>query len=158
MNKQQLRQDIIETLKRDLNGAVEAAQHALDGATHEQSKAETQYDTLGLEHAYLAEGQSRRIDALGLAISQVQNWSIKDFTKEDEIYLGAIVTLEDIKNQQLTTLFLAPAGGGISIKVENLEIKVITPQTPLGESILGLMLDDEVRLQGKVRFHITAVQ
>ncbi len=158
MNKQQLRQEIIETLKQELDGAIKAAQVALDGATHEQSKAETQYDTLGLEHAYLAEGQSRRIDSLNKDIMQLESWSIPSFNQDDEIYLGALLALQDIKNKKTMRVFLVPCGGGITLKHDELEINVISPQTPLGEALLGLMLDEEVMLGNVPRFQICDLQ
>jgi len=157
MNKHLLRQAIIQTLQQELSVAMQAAQQAHDAATHEQSKAETQYDTLGLENAYLAEGQSRRIDELIHAISQLENWSIKDFKEDEEIYLGALLTLES-QSKQTLRLFLAPAGGGITIEPENDAIKVITPKTPLGQALLGLSVEDTAKLQTGVSYLITHLQ
>jgi len=157
MNKHLLRQAIIQTLQQELSVAMQAAQQAHDAATHEQSKAETQYDTLGLENAYLAEGQSRRIDELIHAISQLENWSIKDFKEDEEIYLGALLTLES-QSKQTLRLFLAPAGGGITIEPENDTIKVITPKTPLGQALLGLSVEDTAKLQTGVSYLITHLQ
>jgi len=157
MNKHLLRQAVIQTLQQELSAAMQAAQQAHDAATHEQSKAETQYDTLGLENAYLAEGQSRRIDELIHAISQLENWSIKDFKEDEEIYLGALLTLES-QNKKILRLFLAPAGGGISIKQGDHSIKVITPQTPLGQALLGLNVEDTAKLQTGVSYIVTHLQ
>jgi len=157
MNKHLLRQAVIQTLQQELSAAMQAAQQAHDAATHEQSKAETQYDTLGLENAYLAEGQSRRIDELIHAISQLENWSIKDFKEDEEIYLGALLTLES-QNKKILRLFLAPAGGGISIKQGDYSIKVITPQTPLGQALLGLNVEDTAKLQTGVSYIVTHLQ
>ncbi|MEY8203631.1 MAG: transcription elongation factor GreAB [Bermanella sp.] len=157
MNKHHLRQAIIQNLQQTLASAVQAAQQAHDAATHEQSKAETQYDTLGLESAYLAAGQSRRIDEMTLAISQLQNWSIKDFNEDEEIYLGALLTL-NAPNQQTLRLFLAPAGGGISIPLGADAIKVITPQTPLGRALLGLGVEDTVTLPNGASYEVSHLQ
>ncbi len=157
MNKQNLSQEIITSLQHDLLAAQQAAQQAHDAATHEQSKAETQYDTLGLENAYLAEGQSRRIDELVQAISQLKNWSIKDFDVDEEVYLGALLTLELPTGQQMQ-VFIAPAGGGINIKRGDGTIKVITPQTPLGEALLGLGVEDSVKLATGVSYQIKHLQ
>ena len=158
MNKQQLRQDIVDTLKAELSSAMDAAQQAHDAATHEQSKAETQYDTLGLENAYLAQGLSRRIDELIQAISQLENWTIKDFTQDDDIYLGALLTLQAPSKPETLTVFMAISGGGVVLKQGTSTIKVITPQTPLGQALLGLGVEDTVRVSEAITYKILELQ
>ena len=151
MDKSDLISRIIQNLHTELEQAMTAAQQAHNGATHEQSKAETQYDTIGLEHAYLAEGQSRRIDELLLQISKLENWQAPDFSEDDEVYLGALVSLQSANNKQTLTVFLAPAGGGQDID----HIQIITPQTPLGQALLGLGLEEEARLANGQKYLIT---
>jgi len=158
MIKNQLIEKALLVLKDELENAISAAQQAHDGATHEQSKAETQYDTLGLEHAYLAQGQSRRIDELIHSISLLENWKVLDFCEEDEIYLGAMVTLKGSANKPLLTVFLAPAGGGIVIKLQDKEYQMITPQTPLGQSLIGLTLDDTLSLNNGLKYEVVAIR
>ncbi len=158
MNKQQLRQDIVDTLKIQLASAMNAAQQAHDAATHEQSKAETQYDTLGLENAYLAQGLGRRIDELIQSISLLENWTIKDFTPDDDIYLGALLTLQLTAKKETLTVFIAISGGGVVLKQGANTIKVITPQTPLGQALLGLGVEDTARLNETVTYQILTLQ
>jgi len=155
MNKHHLRQEMIDILNQELENAINAARQAHDAATHEQSKAETQYDTLGLENAYLAHGLSRRIDELTQSISVLKNWSIKDFANDEEIYLGALLTLVTQDAQQ-SVIFLAPSGGGLII--DQNKVKVITPQTPLGQALLGREVEDEVTLNTQARFKIVNLQ
>lgn len=154
MIKDQLIKNTLSVLKDELENAISAAEMAHDGATHEQSKAETQYDTLGLEHAYLAQGQSRRIDELIHSISLLENWKVLDYADDDEVYLGALVTLqEEVSNQSLTVL-LAPAGGGVMIRLEEKDYQMITPQTPLGQSLIGLTIDETLSLNNGLRYQI----
>lgn len=153
IHKQTLIEHALGQLRQEMQGAIDAAQQAHDGATHEQSRAETQYDTLGLEHAYLAHGQSKRIDDLQTAIVRLENWQVADFQLEDEIYLGAIVTLLNPPSSTLT-VFLTPAGGGI--KVAN-HIQLLTPDSPLGQALLGLQVDDVCRLSNGQSYTITHV-
>ena len=61
MDKKTLLRLITEKLAAVLEVAVRAAQTAHETATHEENGAEKMYDTLGLEAAYLAAGQSRRV-------------------------------------------------------------------------------------------------
>ena len=157
MIKEQLIKHTLNTLKVELEGAIAATQQAHDSATHEQSKAETQYDTLGLENAYLAQGQSRRIADLSQAISLLENWKVLSFDQGDEIYLGALLTLKNINKDQDMHVFIAPAGGGIMAKLDKLNYQVITPKTPLGQSLLGLTMEECVTLNNGEQFEITAI-
>jgi hypothetical protein len=153
MTKPEIIQSIIHNLRQDLSQAMFAAEEALKGATHEQSKAETQYDTLGLEHAYLAEGQSRRIDTLGAEITRLDNWQAPDFSIDDEVYLGALIELTHTITADVLSVFLAPAGGGQ--KIEGLTLHVITPDTPLAASILGRCIGDIAKLPNGQVYEIT---
>jgi len=73
MNKTALQQQIIATLEadREVAKAVLAATH--EAATHAESKAENKYDTRGLEAAYLADGQRRRLHEIETALAAYRN-------------------------------------------------------------------------------------
>ncbi|HLH51991.1 MAG TPA: hypothetical protein VKY92_00020 [Verrucomicrobiae bacterium] len=60
MQKAQLLQQIIAILRDSLCVLEKAARASHAEATHESSKAESKYDTRGLEAAYLAGGQARQ--------------------------------------------------------------------------------------------------
>ena len=60
MHKAQLIQQIIASLSESLALLEKAARASHAEATHESSKAESKYDTRGLEAAYLAGGQARQ--------------------------------------------------------------------------------------------------
>ena len=64
MDKNLLLQDVLSHLQSDLEQATLAAVTAHEAATHEENVAENKYDTLGLEAAYLASGQARRVEEL----------------------------------------------------------------------------------------------
>lgn len=156
--KQSLVEATIEKLKADLSQAITAAEEAHKGATHEQSKAETQYDTIGLEHAYLAEGQSRRIEQIKLDIMALENWSIPEFEEESEIYQGALVQLCNLTSKQVMTVFLVPAGGGHEVRLtapSQLAVNIITPTSPIGEALLGIGLEDIAETETGQRFEVT---
>ena len=61
MSKDALIAAVLVRLEEDLKVAQDAARAARDAATHEESVAENKYDTFGLESAYLAEGQAKRV-------------------------------------------------------------------------------------------------
>ena len=41
---------------------------------------------------------------------------------------------------------MAPAGGGLSLTLEGQVVGIITPQSPLGQALLGARTDDDVEL------------
>lgn len=155
MNKDKLITAIIDRLQHDLNNAITAAEQAHLASTDEQSIAETQYDTLAIESAYLAEGQSRRIGEIQQAISQLQQFIIKPFTENCAIDVGACVQLAEqtdtalAKNNQVKNnqwYFICPVAGGMSISLEGNSYTIITPQSPVGQNLIGKCLDDDFEL------------
>lgn len=157
MNKHTLIQAILSQLNVELTHALEAAEEAHKGATHDQSKAETQYDTLGLEHAYLAEGQAKRIASLKEHIILLNKMSVKNLTEDDPIYLGAIVHLTNLQTQQTLTVFIASCAGGTHVHHDGLEIHVISSNSPLTQALLGLYTGDICKLESGAEFEITQV-
>ena len=153
MDKTELIQRIIQNLQDELVQAIHAAEEAHAGATHAESKAETQYDTIGLEHAYLAEGQSRRIDELRIDISKLENWQAPDFNEDDEAYLGACLRLESSDGHKTLSLFIAPSGGA-----QNIEgMQIITPNTPLGQALLGKGEEETITLPNGLSYSIQRI-
>lgn len=136
MDKKQLLRLITEKLAADLEVAVRAAQTAHETATHEENVAENKYDTLGLEAAYLAAGQSRRVEEIRQALGLYRNLVLRDFDEERGIQLTALVTLLNADGSR-RTVFLGPEAAGLKIDCESREVLVITPRSPLGQSLIG---------------------
>ncbi|MDA9557070.1 hypothetical protein N9R79_06155 [Vibrio sp.] len=130
IDKEQLRSELLTLLTQQRQNALEAASSAHDDATHEQSVAETQYDTVGLESAYLAHGQSQRVMDCDQMISQIQSLHLKEFDELDDINLGALITL----STGMVCWFLPVCGG---VKLSSGKVIVITPHSPLGEMLDG---------------------
>src|SRR5882762_153317 len=94
MNKTALVKRIIAVLTRSLSVLEKAARASHEEATHESSRAESKYDTRGLEAAYLAGGQTRQAKEILDAISLYQSSAPKEFAANDPIDLTALVELE----------------------------------------------------------------
>ena len=43
--------------------------------------------------------------------------------------------------------FIAPRGGGLVTSVDGLPVQVITPQSPIGEAVLGRRAGETVRIE-----------
>ncbi|MBN0988884.1 GreA/GreB family elongation factor [Amphritea pacifica] len=155
MDKKQLIAQIISQLQADLDMNIAAAHEAREAATHEESVAENQYDTLGLEASYLAHGQSKRVQALEIDLTACRAMPQREVTENSAIALGTLVTLEN-EAGAVKRLFLGPAGGGVQVTEMAETVTVITPQSPIGQALTGRYRGDIVTLpQGE--FEITAI-
>ncbi|GAA3925690.1 transcription elongation factor GreAB [Litoribacillus peritrichatus] len=143
MNKELIRQAILNNLEEELRLAIHAANEARDLATHEESIAETQYDTVGLEASYLAHGQSMRVAEFQEAIQSYRNLPMAQFDEDTPVRVTALVTVEYQDHTQ-KQFFIGPMAGGMQLKVAGEDIMLVTPEAPLAKKLLGLYEGDEV--------------
>lgn len=158
MNKRAVIQKIVAKLTSELEGYFRAARAAHAEATHEQNKAENKYDTRGLEAAYLARGQSRQAKEAEAAIAAFEKLEARTFQKGEAIDLGAVVELEN--KDEPAVYFIGPKAGGTEVVHDGREILVITPQSPLGEQLLGKKQGDSLQLSlagARDRYRVVSV-
>jgi transcription elongation GreA/GreB family factor len=144
MNKRAIIQKITAQLVSELEIYFRAAQFSRAEATHESNKAENKYDTRGLEASYLARGQSKQAAELEAAIAEYQKLGVQKFTDGDAIAVGALVELEH--GGENSIYFVGPRAGGTEVIHDRKEILVITPQSPLGEQLMGKKSGDQPQL------------
>lgn len=151
-DKQVLKAALLQSLDDEINVALQSATTAHGTASDANNKPENKYDTLALEAAYLAHGQSERILGLQQMRIQVAKWPVPELSDNDSIRLGACVEViaEDDTKQRV---FIAPVGGK-KLQIEGQSILVISSETPLAKSLLGKSLGDEVSLTlgGKAQY------
>ncbi|MFQ3170348.1 MAG: hypothetical protein ACI9DG_000361 [Oleispira sp.] len=162
VNKKQLLKQLLNHLQQEIDATLNAVNEAHALASHEQSKPENQYDTLALEAAYLAHGQSVRIAELQRQFMLLDHFELSDYSDESRIVVGALVCIENSvegvsreENQQ-QWLWLLPVAGGILLKFEdcnsnnnesgNLALRTITPEAPLAKKLLGNYVGDKLVL------------
>jgi transcription elongation GreA/GreB family factor len=145
MNKRTLIRKIVARLTEELQVYFRAANASRAEATHEQSKAEGKYDTRGLEASYLARGQSRQAAEIESAIAEFEKLAVRKFGDGEAIGHGALVELEH--GGENSFYFLGPRAGGTEVVHEKKEILVITPQSPLGEQLMGRKQGDALQLK-----------
>lgn len=142
-----LREAILERLRRDLDQQTAAANLARDEAISEESRPENKYDTHSQEAAYLAEGQARLANEISLSLAQYATLPMPVFAEGAVVALGALVSLSG--GRGTAWYFVGPRAGGIEIRVDDREILVITPQSPLGRELVGRRVGDAVKLPGR---------
>ncbi len=158
MKKGQLIKQIIASLSESVGLLEKAARASHAEATHESSKAESKYDTRGLEAAYLAGGQARQAKEILDLIELYGALATKDFAPDEAIDLTALVELD--ANDTRSIYFIGPRNGGLEIEHQRKEITVITPQSPLGQNLMGKKAGQRwtAKLGGSVaKYHIVSV-
>ena len=158
MNKALLIQQIVASLRESLGVLEKAARASHAEATHESSKAESKYDTRGLEAAYLAGGQARQAKEILDSIKLYDTLTTRDFSGDEPIDLTALVELDAGGARSL--YFIGPKNGGLEIELQRKEITVITPQSPLGQNLMGKKAGQRwtAKLGGSVvKYHIVSV-
>ena len=145
---------ILDDLQHAYQGAMHAADQAHSAATDDQSVAETQYDTLAIEAAYLAHGQSQRVAECLADINAYEKLKAALPSSLQEVVLGCLVHILDEDDNE-KWVFFGPTAGGTKIQLAQNEVVVVTPTSPLGEALLGLTVGEEaeVHLGGKVVFY-----
>jgi len=144
VNKRALIKKIIARLTDELEVYFRAAQASRAEATHEQSKAENKYDTRGLEAFYLARGQFRQAAEIPGAIAAFEKLDTRKFGAGESVDVGAFVELA--LDGEKTAYFIGPRAGGTEVLHEKREVTVITPQSPLGELLVGRKQGDVLKL------------
>lgn len=147
LSKQSIYQSFMHELEAQYNIAVNAANDAKSHATHDENVAEHKYDTLGLEASYLAEGQSRRAIELFDHLENFKKLKLLDFDSDSPLKLTALVLLKNLEKLEYRLLFIAPCAGGLVLKLQHMDVRVITPASPLGKQLIGAYVGDDVTVQ-----------
>lgn len=150
MDKKDLLVQLIQHLQQEIDVTMNAVNEAHALASHEQSKPENQYDTLALEAAYLAHGQSERIAELQRQVMLLNHFDFLEYNDDSRIAVGALVCVEEfdieVNNPDLQWFWLLPVAGGVLLNVGEIEIRTITAKAPLADKLLGSYVGDEVVL------------
>ena len=145
ITKHTIVQKVIQQLGLELENLAGASRAMHADASDEQSKAEDQYDTRGLETAYLASSQARAATETESALAAYQTLTLQKFAPTDPIDLTALVELEARGARDL--YFIGPQRGGFEIHHQGTEVIVITAESPLGQQLIGKTTGARIKLQ-----------
>ena len=133
MNKTTILKTLLVELENELRRQQAANERASAGATHSESRAETKWDTCGLESSYLARGHAQQFKALAANVHELRAFVAPVF---DGMPIGQGALVEVSLDGDNLLFFLLPCGGGVELAVEGREITVITPESPVGAALL----------------------
>ncbi len=133
MDKATILKALVAELEGELHRLLAANERASAGATDSESKAETKWDTCGLEASYLARGHAEQFKTLAAEVHNLRGFVAPDYAGRP-IGVGALVEVE--MGGEAMLFFLLHCGGGIDLMVDGREVTVITPESPVGAALL----------------------
>lgn len=160
IDKAALVKDLIAQAQTELATLVLAAKNTREGATHEDARPENDKDTRSTEASYLARGQAKRVTELDHAVSLLKALPLRAFDKETPIAVGALVLLVDADERELWC-FLSKGGGGLRSTVSGPQVQVTTPESPLGQAMVGRTEGEDIEVltgRGKREYSISRVR
>ena len=141
MNKAMFYELFLESLRKELLLAVEASQDAADYATNDESRADSQWDTQGLEASYLAAGQAGMAKKWAEAIEELQSERELLLEGKERVELGAL--FECAVGEGSDYFFFAGVAGGHEVRIESKTVTIVSPKSPLAHCLLGLRVGDD---------------
>jgi len=143
--KKTLLKMLLNAITADLKKIQAAAQAAIEGATHEENRAEGNKDMRSTEASYLARGQAMRVEELTESVNRLHQMPFQTFDESTPVSAGALVCLENTSGQQLW-YWVVTDGAGYELVYDDMVITTITPRSPLGRELVERFLDDEIDL------------
>lgn len=156
MNKEVFYNCLLETLRGEAKHALDASKDAAEYATDEESRAESKWDTQGLEASYLAAGQAGQAMQWADAVKELQSERATLLQPKDQVSLGALLCCSFDSGEEY--YFFAGVAGGQVVRIDAMEVTVITPQSELAHRLLGLRAGDPFTLRNGRAGQVTSVE
>ena len=152
IDKDRLVREVCDEIQSRITTTTARARATAASAVNDEQRPENEYDTRGLEESYLAAGQAQRVADLEIELGQLRSMTVERFGSDDAIAATALVRIEDDDGEQ-RLVFLLPAAGGVVLEHEGEKIAIVSPQSPLGQAVVGRTQDDEFDflVKGKTR-------
>lgn len=147
VDKAALLEAIQVALAEELARLRASAEATRKGAIHEESRAENDKDTRGLEASYLARGQAKRVTETEEVATALRFMAVRTFGLDDAIDISALVQVESETGADAEWFFVVPVGGGTKVSVGGTPVQLITPATALGRRLVGAYVGDEFELR-----------
>ena len=154
LDKSQIITGLLEVMESNLRRQFNANKNASDGAINAESRAETKWDTCGLEASYLARGHALQFKQTAAQVDELRAMEAQSFVGK-QIGVGALVKVDSDGGTMF--FFLMNHGGGTELKLEFGEVTVVTPESPIGIAILGKNQSDRYELKSGLSGNIKQV-
>ncbi len=135
LSKIRLFEALIAHLETRLDSTKAASRDAAAYATDEESRADSKWDTQGLEASYLAAGQASLARELAEALETLRTHRLPLTAAQDAVGVGAYVSC--VVDGERDRYYLVPVAGGVDLSVDGLPVTTISLQTPVGQALRG---------------------
>ena len=134
MDKQAIIQVLRDEIGVEINRLKAANKEASAEATDSESRAESKWDTHGLEASYLARGYANQFNSMNEQARILSDLSPASFAGKP-IATGALVQCDF--DGSISWVFLLPCCGGTDLVFDGQEVTVVTPESPLAAALKG---------------------
>jgi|TARA_B110000438_G_scaffold290031_1_gene325295 hypothetical protein len=146
---------LIAQLEKRVEASRQASLDAASYATDAESKADSKWDTQGLEASYLAAGQATQAKETAVALQRLH--AERDVLGQPLriVEFGALIQVSF--GGEMDRYFIAPVGGGEVVEIEEEKVTVLTPQSPLFDTLKGKVAGTEFALPSGVRVKVVSI-
>lgn len=118
-----------EVLRMNIESTMQAARDA-------PGRMESRYDSTKAEKSFLAASLQEHWAKAGHSLQLLKEFRLNEKDAPEEVGIGNLV---EAQTREREFYMILPAGGGESVMSEELasEVVIITPYSPLGNSLLG---------------------
>lgn len=143
--KKSLLRLLCEKMEKTLQTAQTELETTKQSAIDSPGRMESRYDSAKEELSSLANSMQNRVAQLQQNIARLRNFRISDLPQE-EAEIGTLVEMTHKIEKKF--YFILPAGGGETIESPDLDAKVtvITPSSPLSNSLRGKKIGASIRV------------
>lgn len=147
-HKQPLLTLAVAAQRSQIETAIQAQRATSMAATHEEAKAENDKDTRATEASYLARGQALRVVELERGLAQLVSLRAEPWLADRPIAIGALVKLNRLDADTAPEVLLVlPAAPLHQLVHEDLRVRIVTPQSAFGRSLLGKYQGNEIEVK-----------
>lgn len=134
--KAQIIQATIKKLEKDREALRANIESTMQAARDAPGRMESRYDSTKAEKSFLAGSLQEHLIKIGSLLQSLKDFRFDEEGAPKKIGVGNLV---EARAREREFYVILPAGGGESVMIEELasEVVVITPQSPLGKSLLG---------------------
>ena len=154
--KKQILAAFIQKFEDEIASTSLSAKAAHEAATHEESKAEDSHDTRGIEASYLAGAQNARVAELKQVVLEYKSLLAGSEKPIEAVAVGALVKIQPLLSEDdpkpkgsALNAIVALRGGGTTVEIDGVIYSVLTPNSPVGEAVLGALPSEEFGVESK---------
>jgi len=152
--KKQLLQKLIEKMEEKEKEISVQIERNRQGVIESPGRMQSRYDSMKQELSYLVDSLCKRLGDLKKEILNLKKFS-SDEAISNKVELGAVVEVESNKDKKV--FFMLPAGAGETVRDKELgEITILNFASPLGKSLFGKVVDEEITVAAK-KYLITKI-